>query len=155
VKIFRVMQHGQTRAYFYLDLFPRTGKYGHAASFTLLSGLRQRSGAYRAPVSAVVANFTTPADNHEPLLTHNEMETLFHEFGHVMHQTLTTARYATFSGSKVKQDFVETPSKMFELWLWQPEMLKRVSSHYRTGEPLPEAARRGQSASAASSSCRH
>ena len=138
VKLFRVMQQGQIRAYFYLDLFPRKGKYGHAASFTLLNGMQERNGAYRAPISAIVANLTTPAEDHERLLTLDEMETLFHEFGHIMHQTLTTVRYASFSGTNVKQDFVETPSKMFEMWLWQPATLKLMSGHYRTGKRLSD-----------------
>lgn len=137
VTFFRVMEQGKTRAYFYLDLFPRPGKYGHAASFTVQKGMKERSGAYRAPVSAIVANFTPPTEGQEPLLTHDEVETLFHEFGHVMHQTLTSVRYASFSGTNVKQDFVETPSQMFESWVWQPETIQRISRHHRTGEPLP------------------
>ncbi len=127
---FRIERNGQTVAYFYMDLFPRQGKYGHAASFTLINGYLQPDGKYRAPVSAIVANFNAPQPGQPSLLEHSEVVTLFHEFGHVMHQVLTTAAYGSFSGTNVLNDYVEAPSQMLENWVYQPEALKKLSGHY-------------------------
>jgi thimet oligopeptidase len=115
--------------YFYADFFPREGKYGHAAAFTLISGKKDKTG-YVHPVSAIVANFT-PAESGKPsLLKHEEVRTIFHEFGHIMHQTLTRAPYASLSGSAVDQDFVEAPSQMLENWVFSKEILNLLSGHY-------------------------
>jgi thimet oligopeptidase len=116
--------------YFYTDFVPREGKYGHAAAFPLLLGRATSAGNYSTPVSAIVANFTPPANCRPSLLTHSELDTVFHEFGHIMHQTLTHAPYGFLSGSAVAQDFVEAPSQMLENWVWDPSILKRVSGHY-------------------------
>src|SRR5690606_23414902 len=77
---------GQHIGHFYMDLHPRPDKYGHAAAFTLRSGRRLPDGSYQGPVSAIVANFTKPASGSPSLLRHSEVETLFHEFGHILHQ---------------------------------------------------------------------
>ncbi len=124
-------------AYFYTDLFPREGKYGHAAAFPLISGRMIGSG-YSQPVASIVANFTPPTADTPSLLTHDEVETMFHEFGHIMHQTLTRAPYASLSGSSTAQDFVEAPSQMLENWVWNKQILTIVSGHKDTGEPLPD-----------------
>jgi Zn-dependent oligopeptidase len=129
----------EPRAYFYMDLYPREGKYGHAAAFTLVSGRRLVNGAYEKPVSAIVANFTTPTENAPSLLKHEEVETLFHEFGHIMHAVLTTAEYSSQSGTNVKRDFVEAPSQMLENWVWHKDSLGKMSGHYQTGAAIPEA----------------
>jgi thimet oligopeptidase len=139
VQAYRILRNGKTAAYFFMDLFPREGKYGHAAAFTLVSGYTEPDGRYRAPVSSIVANFTAPVDGQPSLLEHSEVETLFHEFGHIMHQTLTTARYASFSGTNVNRDFVEAPSQMLENWVWEPSALAKMSGHYLDKtKPLPE-----------------
>ncbi len=130
VELFRVVKKGETIAFFFMDLFPREGKYGHAAAFTLVSGFTGGDGKYVPPVSAIVANFNPATKDRPSLLDHQEVETLFHEFGHIMHQVLTRARYAFFSGTNVKTDFVEAPSQMFENWVWQPEILKKLSGHF-------------------------
>lgn len=136
---YRVIKDGKTVAYFYMDLFPREGKYGHAAAFTLLSGYLQADGNYRAPISSIVANFNAPSDGKPSLLEHSEVETLFHEFGHIMHQVLTTASYQSFSGTAVSRDFVEAPSQMLENWVWETVPLAKVSGHYlNPAEKLPE-----------------
>lgn len=141
VKLFRIVDaaDGREVAHFYMDLFPREHKYGHAAAFSLRAGRRLPDGSYQRPVSAIVANFTKPTAEQPSLLRHSEVETLFHEFGHILHQTLTTAACYRFSGSKTERDFVEAPSQMLEHWVWLPEILRRFSRHVDTGEPLPDA----------------
>jgi len=125
-------------AYFYADLVPRQGKFGHAAAFPLISGRVLPEGYYSQPVAAIVANFTPPTADKPALFTHREVETLFHEFGHIMHQILTRAPYAYLSGTSVAQDFVEAPSQMLEAWVWDAEMLNKISGHYKdTTKKLP------------------
>lgn len=128
---------GEALARFYMDLYPRPGKFGHAAAFTLRGGRRLSDDAYQRPVSAIVANFTKPTESSPSLLRHTEVVTLFHEFGHILHQTLTTSDYTRFSGTRVERDFVEAPSQMLEHWCWQPDMLSSFSRHHETGDPLP------------------
>jgi thimet oligopeptidase len=125
-------------AYFYADLFPREGKFSHAAAFPLYPGHRDSNGGYHRPVSAIVANLTKPAANKPSLLQHSEVETLFHEFGHILHMSLTRADFARFSGASTEWDFVEAPSQIMEEWCWRPEVLQTFARHYRTGEPIPE-----------------
>ncbi len=139
VRPYRVNRDGKTVAVFFMDLFPREGKYGHAAAFTLVQGRRKQDGSYQVPVSAIVANFTPPASGAASLLEHSEVETLFHEFGHIMHQVLTTASYPSFSGTSVKRDFVEAPSQMLENWAWDTSALAKLSGHFKdNSKPLPE-----------------
>lgn len=122
---------GATIAHFYMDLYPREGKYKHAAAFSLISGRDLPAQGYQRPVSAMVANFDKATPARPSLLTHDEVETFFHEFGHIMHQTLTKARYARFSGTATARDFVEAPSQMLENWVWDAEVLKALSGHYK------------------------
>lgn len=140
VQLFEIYddESGEFIAHFYTDLFPRDGKYGHAAAFPLRSGGRQKDGSYRTPVSAIVANFTKPTADKPSLLTHDELETLFHEFGHILHQTLTKAEITRFAGSSTEQDFVEAPSQNLEHWVWQPDVLNRFAAHYETGDRFPK-----------------
>jgi len=133
VKLFEIRNKSDSRliGFFYADLYPRPGKYSHAAAFPLISGRLLSEGYYSLPVAAMVTNMTPPSANRPSLLSHDEVETLFHEFGHIMHQTLTRAPYASLSGSGVAQDFVEAPSQMLENWVWQKDILNRISGHYR------------------------
>lgn len=131
---------GELVAHVYLDLFPREGKYAHAAAFPLQVGHRRPDGTYQTPVTAIVANLTPPAADRPSLLTHGphgQVETLFHEFGHVLHMSLTRAQFARFSGAATEWDFVEAPSQIMEHWVWRPEVLARISAHPVTGEPMP------------------
>ena len=129
---------GEHLAYFYMDLFPREGKYGHAAAFDLVGGHKNLAGEEIRPVAAMVANFTKPTDDTPSLLRHDEVLTLFHEFGHILHQTLTKAETVRFSGANTEWDFVEAPSQIMEHWTWEPEVLARFARHYETGEQIPE-----------------
>jgi len=140
VRHFEVRDAGDGRRIgeFFLDLHPRDGKYKHAAAFNLVTGRAEGNGGYRQPVSAMVANFSRGGKDRPALLKHSEVRTYFHEFGHIMHQLLTRAAYPRFAGTRVLRDFVEAPSQIFEFWIWQPEVLRKISAHYRSGEPLPE-----------------
>lgn len=129
---------GEELARFYLDLFPREGKYGHAAEFPLIPSRRREDGSYQNPVCAMVANFTKPTKEAPSLLQHGEVETLFHEFGHVLHQNLGRTELARFSGTNVERDFVEAPSQIMQHWVWRVDVLKRFARHYKTGEPIPD-----------------
>ncbi len=122
---------GPPIGYFYMDLFPREGKYSHAAAFNMVTARRMTDGTYQKPVSAIVANFDKPSADRPSLLNHDEVETIFHEFGHIMHQTLTKAKYGRFSGSNVARDFVEAPSQMLENFVWDPVVLSSLSGHYK------------------------
>jgi thimet oligopeptidase len=128
---------GRLIAHVHMDLYPREGKYSHAAAFTLVPGRRLPDGSYQTPVSAIVANFTKPTPTRPSLLQHNEVETLFHEFGHILHQVLTAAELVRFSGSSTERDFVEAPSQIMEHWTWRPEVLSRFARHHETGDPFP------------------
>jgi thimet oligopeptidase len=141
VRLFRINDgtDGHEIGYFYLDMHPREGKYSHAAAFTIVQGRELEEGGYRKPVSAMVANFPKGAPGEPALLPHSDVETFFHEFGHLMHQTLTTAKYASQSGSSVAQDFVEAPSQMLENFVWQREVLDEISGHYQDqSKKLPD-----------------
>lgn len=129
---------GKTFAYFYFDLFPRDGKYKHAACFPLRKGKLLDNGEYQLPAAAIVSNFTPSSPNTPSLLSFDEVVTLFHEFGHVTHNIFTKSRYAKFAGTSVSRDFVEVPSEMLEKWAYYPEVLNKVSSHFKTGEVLPK-----------------
>lgn len=140
VKAFQVKDKssGAVVAYFYMDLYPREGKYKHAACFDLVNGEEKEDGTYQLPFVAIVANMNKPSETTPSLLKHSEVETLFHEFGHVLHNALTKSKYAAFSGANTSWDFVEAPSQLLERWAWDPTVLKKISKHYKTGEPLPD-----------------
>ena len=126
--------------YFYADFFPRSGKYDHAAAFPLISGRTLANGQYSQPVASIVANLSPPLNGKPSLLSYDDVNTIFHEFGHIMHQTLTRAPYASLSGSNTAQDFVEAPSQMLENWIANPEILKIISGHYLDhSQKLPSA----------------
>ena len=140
VRLYRVEDAGDGHhiGHMYLDLHPRADKYGHAAAFTVRGGRRREDGTYDAPVAAMVANFTKPTAQEPSLLRHAEVEVLFHEFGHILHEVLTRAPYSRFAGAGVERDFVEAPSQMLEHWCWEPRVLAGFARHVETGAPLPE-----------------
>ena len=122
---------GEPLGLFYLDLFPREGKYNHFAVFGVVEGKRLVDGRYQRPTVAMVCNFPPPQPGKPSLMAHDEVVTLFHEFGHVMHAMLTRAEYARFSGSNVERDFVEAPSQMLENWAWDKRVLDTFAADYR------------------------
>jgi thimet oligopeptidase len=124
-------QTAEPLGYFYLDLFPREGKYNHFAMFPLIDGKRHSDGTYQRPVVSLVCNFTPPSGDTPSLLDHDSVDTMFHEFGHAMHAILTRANYVRFSGTSVPRDFVEAPSQMLEAWVWDKKVLDSFAADYR------------------------
>jgi thimet oligopeptidase len=122
---------GEPLGLFYLDNFPREGKYNHFAQFGIVDGRPRPDGRYQRPVVALVCNFVPPAADRPSLLDHREVETLFHEFGHGLHTMLTRARFAQFAGTNVPRDFVEAPSQMLENWVWDATVLNGFAADYR------------------------
>ncbi len=128
---------GNTIGHFYMDLFPREGKFSHAAAWPLVPAHRGPDG-YVKPVSAIVANFPKPSPDRPSLLQHGDAVTLFHEFGHILHMTFSKAELLRFSGASTEWDFVEAPSQIMEHWCWEPDILRRFASHHETNEVMPD-----------------
>lgn len=124
--------------YFCMDLFPREGKYNHAAVFPIIPGKYLSNGEYQRPFSVMVCNFPRPTEERKSLLSHKEVETLFHEFGHILHNILTRAKFCQFAGTRVAWDFVEAPSQVLENWAWDYEALTTFAKHHQSGEALPK-----------------
>jgi oligopeptidase A len=122
---------GEPLGMFYLDMFPRDGKYHHFAEFGITEGKLQPDGKYQRPVCALICNFPAPTADHPSLMSHDDVETIFHEFGHAMHTILTRAKYSRFSGTSVPRDFVEAPSQMLENWPWDKTVLDSFAADYR------------------------
>lgn len=137
VRMFEVHQDGKLKGRFYLDLFPRDNKYGHAACFALRNGKMTAKG-YKIPTASLVCNFPRPSEGNPSLMSHSQVNTFFHEFGHVLHHMSTTAALQSQSGTNVSRDFVEAPSQIFENWTWNYDALKLFAKHYETGEVLPK-----------------
>ena len=107
------------------------GKYNHFAQFDIIGGKLLADGSYQRPVVALVCNFTPGVGDTPALMSHYEVASVFHEFGHAMHSILTRAKYGRYAGANVARDFVEAPSQMFENWAWDPEILKEFAADYR------------------------
>ncbi len=137
VRFFEVFDKNKLIARFYLDLYPRANKYNHAALFGMISG-KKNDNVFQIPTASLVCNFPKATEETPALLTHRDVETFFHEFGHLMHDLLTKAELSSQSGTNVARDFVEMPSQIFEHWAWDYEALKLFAKHYKTNEILPE-----------------
>lgn len=122
---------GEPLGLFYLDMFPREGKYNHFAQFGIIEGKRLPGGQYQRPTVALVCNFPPSSKDAPSLLSHADVETLFHEFGHALHSILTRARFSRFAGTSVPGDFVEAPSQMLENWVWDKKVLDGFAADYR------------------------
>jgi len=118
--------------YLILDLHPRANKYSHACQMTIVPAIENHGPS----LCIVVANFPKSTENKPSLLQLNDVETFFHELGHALHSILGKTSVGSFSGTSVKTDFVEIPSQMLEEWMSDKEILKKISGHYKTGEPL-------------------
>lgn len=128
---------GVHKALFYVDFFPRSSKRG-GAWMTEFRGQSIVAGVEKRPFISLVTNFTKPAAGKPSLLTHDELTTLLHEFGHSLHGILAEGRYASLTGTNVSRDFVELPSQIMENWAFEPEFLKIFARHFETGEALPD-----------------
>ncbi len=139
VRVYEIVDSsGGRRGRFYLDLYARPHKRGGAWMDGCLAR-RRMADAVRLPAAYLVCNFTPPVGDDPALLTHNEVLTLFHEFGHGLHHLLTTINYLPVAGIHgVEWDAVELPSQFLENWCWAREALDLLAGHYQTGEPLPE-----------------
>jgi peptidyl-dipeptidase Dcp len=139
VKAFEVIDEasGRFMAYFYADFFPRASKRGGA---WMTNYLEQGTwdGHLSRPHVSIVCNFTKPTSKEPSLLTHGEVKTLFHEFGHALHSILSDCRYTSISGTNVYWDFVELPSQVMENWAYEPEGLSIFARHYKTGQAMPK-----------------
>lgn len=138
VRFYHIEKNGERLASFYLDLFARDKKRGGA--WMADCRVRRSTGAgVQLPVAFLTCNFTPPVGNKPSLLTHDEVTTLFHEFGHGLHHMLTQIEVAAVSGiNGVAWDAVELPSQFMENWCWEPEAIPLISGHFETGEPLPQ-----------------
>ncbi len=137
VQVFEVKESDGTHVgILYTDYFPRESKRGGAWMNDYRS--QQRIDEEITPVITNVFNFTEPAGDRPALLSLDEVETLFHEFGHALHGLLSDCTYPMLSGTNVPRDFVELPSQLMENWATAPEVLKRYARHYKTGKPMPE-----------------
>lgn len=137
VRLFNVKQDGKIISRFYIDLYPRPNKYSHAACFPMI-GSKETENGPQFPTATLVCNFPAPTADMPSLLPHGDVETFFHEFGHVLHSVLTKTKLSSQSGTSVSRDFVEAPSQIFENWTWNYESLKLFAKHYKTGEVLPK-----------------
>lgn len=118
----------------YLDLYPRENKYKHAAQFPIKSGVI----GYQVPEGALVCNFPQPTADNPGLMDHDDVVTIFHEFGHLMHHVIGGhQRWTRFSGVATEWDFVEAPSQFMEEWAWDFGVLQKFAFHYKTGKPIP------------------
>jgi len=139
-RLFAVSRDGSVIARFYLDPYARANKRGGAWMDVCRTRRRLDDGSLQLPTAYLVCNFNGPVGDDPALLTHNEVTTLFHEFGHGLHHMLTRMEYADVSGiNGVAWDAVELPSQFMENWCWEPEALAIISGHYQTGETLPQA----------------
>ena len=131
-------QQGVLRGSFYIDLYARPHKRGGAWMDECATRFKKEQ-VMQSPVAYLTCNFTPPIGENPALLTHGEVETLFHEFGHGLHHMLTQVEYLSVSGIHgVEWDAVELPSQFMENWCWQPEVMSLISGHYKTGETLPD-----------------
>jgi len=121
----------------YTDFFPRDSKRS-GAWMTEFRPESKVNGKRIAPIISIVCNFTKPTSNEPSLLSMEEVETLFHEFGHALHGLLGNTTYRTLSGTSVARDFVELPSQIMENWATEPEVIKSYAKHYKTGESIPD-----------------
>jgi thimet oligopeptidase len=134
VETWIVIDNGKPIGRFYLDMHPRPGKYSHAEMAPVLDGIRGK----QLPEAILVCNFPAPNATDAGLMDYGDVQTFFHEFGHLMHHILGgQQQWAGISGITMESDFVEAPSQMLEEWIRSPQVLAKFARHYKTGEPIP------------------
>jgi oligopeptidase A len=139
VRFYRVFEAGEEIAGFYFDLFARANKRGGAWMDECRVRRRTSKGELQLPVAYLTCNFNGPVGDKPALLTHNEVTTLFHEFGHGLHHMLTKVEEGPVSGiNGVAWDAVELPSQFLENWCWEKDAIPLITGHFETGEPLPQ-----------------
>ena len=137
VKVYEVKDvDGSHLALFYADFFPRASKRG-GAWMTSFRDQKVQDGVEYRPFITIVCNFTKPTADAPELITHDELTTFLHEFGHALHGIFADGRYPSLTGTSVSRDFVELPSQIMENWAFEPEYLNSFAKHYQTGEPIP------------------
>lgn len=131
-------QKGSLLAYFYLDLFPRQGKYKNGFCAEIRRGYELENGEFNIPALAILMNLAMPAAGRPAMLSFRDVQTLFHEFGHIIQLSLARSRYSRLGPVCAAWDFIEIPSTTFQQWIYEPSVLRRISGHYkRRGEKLP------------------
>ena len=134
VETWRVLDGGKVIGRIYLDMHPRPGKYSHAEMMAVLDGIRGK----QLPEGVLICNFPQPTADDPGLMEYGDVQTFFHEFGHLMHGILGGQQpWAGISGITMESDFVEAPSQMLEEWVQSPQVLASFARHYRTGAPIP------------------
>jgi thimet oligopeptidase len=134
VETWIVIDHGKPIGRFYLDMHPRPGKYSHAEMAPVLDGIRGK----QLPEAILVCNFPAPTADDPGLMDYGDVQTFFHEFGHLMHHILGgQQQWAGITGISMESDFVEAPSQMLEEWIRSPQVLAKFAHHYKTGEAIP------------------
>jgi len=136
VECWEMLENGKLVGRFYLDMHPRKGKFNHAAEFSVRTGVAGR----QIPEAVLVCNFPGGEANDPGLMEHDDVETFFHEFGHLLHELFAGRHnWIGVGGIRTEQDFVEAPSQMLEEWTWDPMVLQTFAKHYQTNEPIPTA----------------
>lgn len=137
VFVFEANMGSKTLGYIMVDLFPREGKYGHAMACEIRDG-RQDIKGYKVPVFGLVCNVAKPQKDAPSVVSHGDVATLFHEFGHVLHAISSNQVYYSLGSFHVAWDFVEVPSQFFEQWVWDKDIIKMLGKHYKTGKVIPD-----------------
>ncbi len=136
VEAYEMLEDGKLVGRFYLDMHPRENKFNHAAEFSVRTGVRGR----QIPEAVLVCNFPGGDANDPGLMEHDDVETFFHEFGHLIHELFAgRQQWVGLGGTNTEQDFIEAPSQMLEEWTWDAPVLQTFARHYQTNEPIPAA----------------